>query len=166
MVWIMGWRKTAPSVNYPDRRQGRRIVTLKNFGWAALVALVLFTLITIRSEIGNKTVEDYGRLYGSQVQKLPEVQPKQVPVVTEAVPVQDASSADPFSLNAAAREQYLGNPTLEPVLTATTITPTGTQPRIGADGAVRVEGGPEGLTVVQETKKAPAVLGGGFGREP
>lgn len=140
-------------------------MTLKNFGWASLVLLVVFVIITIRSEMGNKTVEDYGRLYGSQVQKVPVSTPKPVPVITEANPVEDASSADPYSLKAAAREQYLGNPTLEPVITATSITPP-PGPRIGTDGAVRVEGGPEGLTVVQEKKRRDAVLGGGFGRQP
>ena len=141
-------------------------MTLKNFGWASLVMLVIFILITIRSEWGTRTSEDYGRLYGDQVQKVPETKPLPMPVVTEAAPVQDAPSADPFSLKAAAREQYLGNPTLEPVVTSTSITPGYDQPRLGTAGAVRVEGGPEGLVVVQKAKRPDAVLGGGFGRQP
>lgn len=128
---------------------------------------MVFTIITIRSEMRSTPTDEFGRVYGKQLNKLPEVTPKPMPVVAEAAPVPEAPSADPFALDAAAREQYLGDTRLEPVTDSASaplqsgvlVPSTGT-----AQSGIRVEGGPGGVTIVREQEKTAPVLGGGFGR--
>src|ERR1041384_7907759 len=42
-----------------DRRQRKRYLTLKNFGWFMLAAVVIFIGITIRSEMRGRSSGDY-----------------------------------------------------------------------------------------------------------
>jgi len=144
-----------------DRRQRKRYLTLKNFGWATLACAVAFTAITIRSELRG-TSADYGRLFERQID-VP-VKQKPVEIVREEVsePVPDQTHADPMLVEPMARAQWLyGDDPLAP------------QPVQPADRAeasvvagqtrVAIVGGPEGVTVVRTERRAP-VLAGGFGR--
>ncbi|HET7706994.1 MAG TPA: hypothetical protein VFM36_12985 [Thermoanaerobaculia bacterium] len=157
---MMARKKVVPAV---ERRTHRRIVTLRNFGIATVVILLIVAVLNIRSEMRDTTGdEDFGRLYGREMKKAPPVTPAPITERPVVAPVDESASADPFSLESAAREQYLGTPTLtpEPVTTATmttTIAPT------GSEADVRIVGGPEGVGLIQEERKKPQ-LGGGFGR--
>ena len=154
-------RKTAPQLPFPDRRQGRRILTKKTVLSTIGIAGVIFLAITIRSEMRRPSGEDYGRLYEKQVQKLQPVEPQAMPAVTEAQPVAEGASADPFSLDAANREQYLGDTRLTRApSTASALGHTGDQQQ----SSLRVEGGPDGVTVTNTEPRPKPVLGGGFGR--
>ncbi|HEU4522305.1 MAG TPA: hypothetical protein VFT12_09900 [Thermoanaerobaculia bacterium] len=149
-----------------DRRRRKRILTLRNFGAALIVLVVVVAGLNIRSEMRDSTGEDFGRLYQGELKKAPVVEPSPI-VEREVVSVDEAASADPFSIASAAREQYLGSTSLtpEPVIradaSAVSFTPVSSDSR---DSRVRIVGGPDGVELVREERKAP-VLGGGFGRE-
>lgn len=90
-----------------DRRQRRRVLTLKNFGRVLLGVTIFFAGVTINSDLRHpKPVGDYGRLFGKQVSGQTAVEPKKFDVVT-AAPIEDQTAADPLLVGAAAREQYL-----------------------------------------------------------
>ena len=153
-------------VPFVERRRGRRYLTLRNFGFALLAVALVIAGFNIRSEMRGTSSEEFGRLYGREMKKGPS---PEATVVTEAevAPVDEAPSADPFALDAARREQFLGTPTLEPVpLLEPSAVPT--EPLIPATSQttsdVRIVGGPEGVTLQHEQKARP-VLGGGFGRQ-
>jgi hypothetical protein len=80
-------------------------------------------------------------------------------------PLGEAQSADPMLVGAMNREQWLSGATEEPVL----VEEIGTSPPMarptGASDESRlvIVGGPEGVEVVQQTRRRP-VLSGGFGR--
>lgn len=163
----MKWRKAPQELPFPDRRQHRRYLTKRNVFGAIGILILLFTVITIRSEMRSTPTDEYGRVYGKQLNKLPEVTPRAaMPVVAESSSVPEAASADPFSLDAAAREQYLGDTRLEPATQSAPLSPAGVTipaPR-GVQSDVRVEGGPEGVVIVRDREKQAPVLGGGFGK--
>lgn len=145
-----------------DRRQRRRILTLKNFRNAFLVALALFAGITIVANLRgrNSPKDEYGRLYGRQIQPT-RIAPKPEDIVTEA-PINDQDHADPTLIRAQARAQLLQagsnvSTAPAPVAAASAIpTPTGEE-------HVTIVGGPEGVQLVKKNSDRP-VLGGGFGR--
>lgn len=153
----------------PDRRQRRRIMTLRNFRNVLLVALALFAVITVRSEMRDRTSDgDYGRLARRSIARAPEVAPRPVPVA-EASPVPEAASADPFLIQAAAREQYLRSDLapLSPTTPAVAEGQANAAPATRASSGqehVAVVGGPEGVTPMKTEERRP-VLGGGFGRQ-
>ena len=144
-----------------DRRQRRRILTLKNFYKAAIVAIVLFAGLTIYFDIRHpRSNGDYGRLFSKQVSgQVPQVTKRPVDVVKEA-PVPDQTAADPLLVAAQAREQYLGNPTLTPVpVVANAMT---RPPATNSEGTA-VVGGPNGVTIVKgKTNTKPTLQGGIF----
>ena len=144
-----------------DRRQRKRYLTLKNFGWATLAFVVVFAGISIRSELRG-TKADYGRLFEREI-PVP-VKQKPVEVVREAVaePVPDQTHADPMLVEPMTRAQWLYGDPLAP-------TPV-EQPVARAEASVAagqtrvaIVGGPEGVSVVKTERRAP-VLAGGFGR--
>jgi hypothetical protein len=144
-----------------DRRQRKRYLTLKNFGWAFLAAVILFIGISLMSEMRGTNEHGYGRLF-DQVSS-DDVERKPVEVVQEApVAVDDATHADPMLVEPAARAQWLeddtttATTTVAPPVTASTVTQ--------GKGDVVVVGGPEGVTVVRKERRKP-VLSGGFGRQ-
>src|SRR4051794_12158620 len=103
-------RRRKPDLIVPirDRRQGRRILTLRNLGSAALVLSVVFLVITIHSEMRKPAPGQYGGLFSRHIGPAEAAPPKpKLEVVTEA-PVGDQPAADPTLLAPAAREQYLG----------------------------------------------------------
>ena len=150
-----------------DRRQHRRYLTVKNVRNAFLLIVAVFAGITIEANLRNpKTNDDYGRLYAAKMQAVPDIQKK--PQTIADAPIQDATAADPTLVVAQARAQILtGESDPQPVAAAaTTMTQQQAQaPLVGHDaqGRLVIVGGPEGVTLVQQSSTKP-VLGGGFGR--
>lgn len=144
-----------------DRRRRRRVLTLRNAGYAALTLVVAFIAITIRSEMRRGPAEgDYGRLYHRELPSTPSQRP--LPVVKEAtIPsVDDHVSADPLLMQPAARSQWL-DATNEPVLSPPPITLT------ARDGNARVTivGGREGVIAVNDAPpREKKLLKGGIFR--
>src|SRR6266513_287026 len=90
-----------------DRRQRRRILTLKNLGKVAIGMLIFFAGLTMQSNYRKTdTNGDYGRLLGKQVSSHVAIEPRKPDIV--AVPIQDQTAADPLLVAPAAREQWLG----------------------------------------------------------
>ena len=140
-----------------DRRQRRRYLTLKNFGWTMLVLTVLFIGITIRSEMRGRTPGEFGRLFQREVDQ--KIEQKPVEVVREApLPVDDSTHADPLLVEPAARAQWLQGDT------ATTATVAAVPPVRSSASEVVIVGGPEGVAVVRKEARPKPVLSGGFGR--
>ncbi len=143
-----------------DRRQRRRYLTLKNFGYAALAAGVIFVGISIRSEMRGTGPANYGRLVAREI---PPVEQKAVEVVTETPTVdQDQTHADPMLLQTAAREQWLQAQTTTPV--AVDIPQRAAASMASGETDVVIVGGPEGVKIVQRERRKPT-LTGGFGRQ-
>jgi hypothetical protein len=149
-----------------DRRQHRRILTLRNAAISFAVLVVLFIGITVRSEMEPRHRDAFGRLLERELP--PTVESKPVEVVTEAAPIDDHTASDPMLVAPAAREQWLHDSSntasvagsIEPVA-APAIT---LSRRSGArDTSVAIVGGPEGVSVVEQKRKQP-LLTGGFGR--
>jgi hypothetical protein len=141
-----------------DRRQHRRFLTLKNFGWVTLAGVLIFIGISIRSEMRGPTPHGYGGLFDREVDAG--VVRKPADVVREAAPVADATAADPMLIAPAARDQWLEGE----VVVTTTVAPVTTAAVAEGSGDVTIVGGPEGLTIVRKERRKP-VLSGGFGRQ-
>jgi hypothetical protein len=156
-------RKRDLIVPVRDRRQRKRYLTLKNFGWATLAFIVIFAGISIRSELRG-TSADYGRLFQREID-VPVVQ-KPVEVVREQTPepVPDQTHADPTLLEPMAREQWLYGEPNAPQTAAALPAPARAEASVAAGQTrVAIVGGAEGVTVVQRERRKP-VLTGGFGR--
>lgn len=133
-----------------DRRQHRRVLTLKNFG-KVLIGLVIFLAgITIESNFRrSEKSEDYGRLLSKQVHGHPAVEAKKADVVV--APIEDQTAADPLLVSAQNRQQWLG---VEPVTTATAFEAPLTQ-----------TGAPSGIVITrgkQPEASQPTLSGGIF----
>jgi hypothetical protein len=152
-------RKPDLIVPIRDRRRRKRYLTLKNFAWATGIAFALFVVISIRSEMRGTGPGYYGRLYERE---LPQVEQKPVEVVREAaLPVSEATHADPMLTESYAREQWLHDTNTAEALPTTTVS---IQPRAtGSESHVAIVGGTDGVAIVQQTRRRP-VLSGGFGR--
>lgn len=149
-----------PDLIFPERRQRRRYLTLKNFRNAAIVLLVLFTIVSIRSELRRPDGTGYGRLVEREL--APPVEPKPVEVVeTAGETVPDATHADPMLVEPMVREQWI-RPEDE-----FAVVPAGNSRAEASVAAghteVAIVGGPDGVAVVQQERRRP-VLAGGFGR--
>ncbi|HYC89952.1 MAG TPA: hypothetical protein VEO54_12125 [Thermoanaerobaculia bacterium] len=142
-----------------DRRQHKRYLTLKNFGWATLAGTVLFAGITIRSEMRGRTPGEFGRLLGREL--ATDIVQKPVEVVHEAPPpVDDSTHADPLLTEPAARAQWLEG---DATATDVAVTPA-PEPIRSSASEVSIVGGPEGVSVVRKEARPKPVLSGGFGR--
>ena len=147
-----------------DRRSRKRILTLKNFRYAAIAIAVLFVALTIQSDLRHHKGDGYGRLFGKQVSGQPDVVAQKVEVVHEA-PVPDQTAADALLLAPAAREQYLGIDSTNmprPIVNAPAVTP---QAVATQSGAVTIVGGPEGVTITQANTTPRPTLSGGIFRQ-
>jgi len=148
---------------FPERRQRVRILTLKNFGLVAIVAVVLLVGANLVSEARRTHHGDYGRLFGREVGKSETVTARKVEVVTEA-PVADQTAADPLLLAPAGREQYLETGEINATAPAQAI--EARQPLIPqqapsvAPGRVAIVGDEGGVAIVGTQRP----LRGGFGR--
>ena len=89
-----------------DRRQRRRILTIKNCAMTMLGIAVVFASISIYSEARRGKGGDYGRLFGSQVGAPNRNVARSVEVVHEGS-VADQSAPDPMLVAPAGREQLL-----------------------------------------------------------
>ena len=157
---MLKMRRSKPDLIVPirDRRQHKRYLTLRNFGWSLLAAMILFLGITIRSEMRGTGPSNYGRLVERE---LPQVEQKPVEVVREAPIATEQTHADPTLIEPMAREQWLRAQDTQPVVVdiphrAAAAVATG-------ETDVAIVGGPEGVKIVQREKRKP-VLSGGFGR--
>ena len=163
--------KTRPDLIVPirDRRSRKRVLTLKNSGYAAIALVVVFAALTIQSDLRHTKSDGYGRLLGKQVAQ-PEVVPQKVDVVREAPPVADETSADPLLLAPAAREQYLGVDSSnmpQPQQTQTVVSSSvmTSQPVEMRRGDVAIVGGPEGVTITKGQATPRPTLSGGIFRQ-
>ncbi|SRR6266550_4110382 len=119
-----------------DRRQRRRILTLKNLGKVAIGMLIFFAGLTMQSNYRKTdTNGDYGRLLGKQVSSHVSIEPRKPDIVT--VPIQDQTAADPLLVAPAAREQWLG---VNGSTTATVAQQTDSSAVAGPSGIVIVRG--------------------------
>jgi hypothetical protein len=146
-----------------DRRQQRRILTLKNFRNALLVLVSLFAGVTIAAHLRRPNhTDDFGRLYGRQ---LPSATVKQPEIVREGAPIADANSADPMLVAPQARAQLLLADSNVPAKT-TIVAPAiqSVAPIRSSGERVTVVGGPEGVSIVKQSETRP-VLAGGFMRQ-
>jgi hypothetical protein len=144
-----------------DRRQHRRILTLKNLRKALLVLVALFAGITIEAHLRrpNQT-DDFGRLYGRQ---FPSTAMKHPEIVPEAAPIADANSADPMLVAPQARAQLLLAASNVPAKTMVAPAPQSPAPIRLSGERVTLVGGPEGVSIVRQSETRP-VLAGGFMR--
>lgn len=148
-----------------DRRQRRRILTLKNLGILTVTVIVLFAGVSIYSEYGRKSADgDFGRLFGRQVQPAEPKKPN-LEIVQEA-PIADETAADPMLLAPAAREQYLGTYNQTAAMIPVAEPP---QDFVNPAAPLRAENG-ERLTIVGDSngvglvveKQQPPALSGGI----
>src|SRR5438874_1982783 len=85
-----------------DRRQHRRILTMKNCAISMLSLAVIFAAISIYNERYHGTADGYGRLFGKQVAVQNDGLARKVDVVKEG-PIADQSAPDPMLVAPAAR---------------------------------------------------------------
>ena len=145
-----------------DRRQRKRILTLKNFGIFVAVLLIAFLAISIRSEMRGLSPGDYGRLFRNEVP--PPVEPKPMEVVREQEPppaVDDQTHADPTLVQPMARSQWLVDESA--AATPALVTPVVTTASMRGESDLAIVGGSDGVTVMRTERRKP-VLSGGFGR--
>ena len=83
-------RKPDLIVPIRDRRQRKRYLTLKNFGFATLAAVVVFVGISIRSEMRSPDPNYYSPLYQRVLPKVEQKPPLEV-VRETPQPVPDQS---------------------------------------------------------------------------
>ena len=89
-----------------DRRQRRRILTIKNCALTMLSLAVVFASISIYSASRRGNTADYGRLFGTQVGAPNRGVSRNLEVVHEGT-VADQSAPDPMLVAPAGREQLL-----------------------------------------------------------
>jgi len=158
-------RRSKPELIVPirDRRQHRRILTLKNFRNACFVLVALYAGSMIAAHFRNaKPHDDLGRLVAGRITSSTSL-PKQ-PSVAQTEVIDDQTAADPTLVQAMNRSQILlDQPATSTAQVAAPAT-TADAPLLRQNAAnVAIVGGPEGVTLVQRDAKRP-VLGGGFGR--
>jgi hypothetical protein len=141
-----------------DRRARKRILTLKNFGWAALAGVLIFAGLTIESSMRKgKSDGEYGRLFGKQVSRETAVA-KPAPDIVKEAPVPDQTAADPTLVDAAARAQILEAQPLTPPVPPPVSVPA---PVLGAN--VSIVGDANGVTLTRtDSAPRPKLSGGVF----
>jgi hypothetical protein len=168
-------RKPQLIVPIRDRRQRRRVLTLKNFGKAAAAVAAMFAVIIVYANVRHMPAGEYGRLFGKQVAAPDAPIARKTDVVSEGR-VQDQTAPDPMLVATGAGEQVLmanSNVPNQPPATQTTTAfvaaGSKTPVVIGSAAAkgVSIVGDGDGLAVVggATAKAAPQqrpVLGGGI----
>jgi len=137
-----------------DRRQHRRILTLRHAGYAALLAIVVFFAITIRSEMRHGSADgDYGRLYHRELPPVSAPQVKPVEIVKEQTPIPDQNAADPMLIT---HTPPIESATVTPIgATVTPIDATMTRER---NSRVVIVGGREGVAAIDNAPPREKVL--------
>ena len=144
-----------------DRRQRKRYLTLRNFGYSLIAAVVLFLGITIRSEMRGAGPTTYGRLVERELPQIEQKKPLEVVRETPTVATEQ-THADPMLVEPMVREQWLRD---QSTVTPVTVDVPHRAAAALATGEtdVAIVGGPEGVKIVQRERRKP-VLSGGFGR--
>jgi len=170
-------RKPLFIVPVKDRRQRRRILTIKNCAMTMLGIAVVFASISIYSESRRGAAGDYGRLFGSQVAK-PNPVSSTVAVVHEGA-VADQTAPDPMLVAPAAREQLLmanSNVDLTPLPAAavppvrTVVVPTNGSAThgtaiVGDSNGIVIAHAPASSTAHPSSTAPPPPLSGGIFKE-
>jgi hypothetical protein len=147
-----------------DRRQRRRILTIKNCAMTMLGIAVVFASISIDSEARRGKNGDYGRLFGSQVGTPARDVSRNVEVVHEGS-VDDQSAPDPMLVAPAGREQLLmAKSNVDPVPSSeTSPAPIGVRTNTKAHETT-IAGDGNGIVITKpaSTTAAHPVLSGGI----
>jgi hypothetical protein len=138
-------RKPLLIVPIRDRRQRRRILTIRNCAISMLSVAVIFATVSIYNEARRAPAGEYGRLFGSQVPSTNTAISRKVDVVEEA-PVDDQRAADPMLVAPAAREQLLLANTNAPAPAPQVVTVPVAAPALSPSAIGRVSG--NGTTIV------------------
>lgn len=147
-----------------DRRQHRRIVTIRNVRNAILVLLVAFVFFSIVGEIRGRYAPEYGRLYSRTLPPSAPAVNSAPPPIVEEQPVADQVGADPMLVQPAARGQWLieeQEPLPPPDVASVPVAPAARP-----EGDVTIVGGPNGVAVVSSEQRAKPVLSGGIFKDP
>jgi hypothetical protein len=133
-----------------ERRQHRRILTLKNFGFFMVFVVIVYAGLSVDDWLRGSFAGG-GRLMPRGVVRQDVRTPAQI--VTEA-PVSEQTSADPLLLAPAAREQEF----------LSTATPAKPVEPVRTDNAVGIVGDASSITIVRSGKdsKRPVLSGGIF----
>jgi hypothetical protein len=154
-------RKPLLIVPIRDRRQRRRILTIRNCAITMLSIAVIFASISIYNEARRAPAGEYGRLFRSQVPSTNTAVSRKVDVIEEG-PIDDQRAADPMLVAPAAREQLLRADSNVPVAPAPVPTPPAAN--VSAHGTTIVGDG-NGVAVVHASTTSTAakpVLSGGI----
>ena len=164
-------RKPLYIVPIRDRRQRRRILTIRNCAITMLSVAIVLASISIYSARGQKTADDYGRLFGKQTATPNHDLKRNVSVVEEGS-VADQASADPMLVAPAVRGQILMAPSNEVSTTTSsspkfTTAPTVIVPSRGTASAhgTTIVGDGSGVVVAHAPSSStapPHVLSGGI----
>ncbi len=156
-----------------DRRQRRRILTIKNCAITMLSLAVVFAVISIYSEARRGKGGDYGRLFGTQVGNASRGVSRNLEVVHEGS-VDDQSAPDPMLVAPAGREQLLmakSNVDPTPATTSEVSAPPRTIVVVPANAKAHgttIVGDGNGIVVAKPTATSTAgrpVLTGGIFKE-
>ncbi|HSY49071.1 MAG TPA: hypothetical protein VLC46_09680 [Thermoanaerobaculia bacterium] len=147
-----------------DRRQHRRILTIRNCAITMLALAVIFAALSIYNDRRRLPAGEFGRLFGTRDAAPSEVTPRTVDVVSEGA-VSDQAAPDPMLVPPAQRRQLLTTNASVPVPAA--VTPAAAAPAdVAAEGhGMTIVSDGKGVTVVKapSTAKAPPpVLSGGI----
>jgi hypothetical protein len=142
---------------HPERRKHVRILTIRNFGLALVVLVLVIAAADVISELRAPRHGEYGRLISRE-------EPRDVaikrPAVVEEAPVSEAPVSPAVASLVDEPVQVVAQPVAQPATS-----PAITEPvRRAAGDHVTITGGPDGLHV--ETAKHDAVpkLSGGIFR--
>ena len=131
----------------PERRKHVRILTIRNFGWAMLVFVVVLAAANIVSEMRKPRPGEFGRLTLDArpvAVKHPQVvTEEEVPDITPTMPATSLVSEPPAALPAPVQQQDL--PTISHHVT--------------------IVGGPDGVHVESSQHAATPKLSGGIFRQ-
>jgi hypothetical protein len=156
-------RKPLLIVPIRDRRQHRRILTIRNCAISMLSVAVIFAAFSIYNETRRAPAGEYGRLFGSQVPAANATIPRKVDVIKEG-PVDDQRAADPMLVAPAAREQLLLANTNAPAPPPVPVTSPSAIGSVSGHGTTIVGDG-NGVAVVHASTTSTAarpVLSGGI----
>jgi hypothetical protein len=113
-------RKPLLIVPIRDRRQRRRILTIRNCAVSMLSVAVLVAAISTYNASRRAPASEYGRLFGGQVQTTNTAVSRKVDIIEEG-PADDQRAGDQMLVAPAAREQSLRADTNVPVPAAAPI---------------------------------------------
>jgi hypothetical protein len=150
-----------------DRRQRRRILTIKNCAISMLSVAAVVAAISTLNETRRVPAGEYGRLFGTQVPTTNTAVSRKNDVIEEG-PVDDQRAADPMLVAPAAREQLLvantNAPAPAPATPPVPIAPPSAIGSVSGHGTTIVGDG-SGVAVVHASTTSTAarpVLSGGI----